>query len=216
MSNDHAEGPSETTDADEAPEPTEPTDSTDALDQDELVGPGRYPLRIQPAAAIQPGERDARRLLRIWFVRKSFYWIFFVGWTIGNLVAASRHQEPDFDLAHGAASPVWIVVILALAIKFIVGWVALGLAMPLALAHEPNLSPRENFGSSIGLFFDRLHVARAYRSLRWTHHVRQVAQHRLGEEGRRLGRLDPIFDVINITSGVIAFLSVIVVVIAIG
>jgi len=146
-------------------------------------------------------------------VRKSVYWMFFVGWTIGNLVAVSRRQEPDFDVSRGSVTSVWIVVLLALAIKFIVGWVALGMALPLALAHEPNLSPRENFGSSIGVFFDRLHLARAFRSLRWTHHVRQVAQHRLGEQGRRLGRLDPILDVINIASGVIAFLSAIVVVI---
>jgi hypothetical protein len=210
MSNEYADVPSDTTDADEVPARVGPTDD---VDRDELVGPGRYPLRIQPAAAIQPGEADAHRLLRIWFVRKSFYWMIFLGWTIGNLVAASRHQEPDFEVGGGSASPVWFLVLLALAIKFIVGWVALGMALPLALAHEPNLSPRENFGSSIGVFFDRLHLARAFRSLRWTHHVRQVAQHRLGEQGRRLGRLDPILDVINIASGVIAFLSAIVVVI---
>ena len=213
MSNEHADGPSETTDEAEVPERIEPTHD---LDRDELVGAGRYPLRIQPAAAIQPGEADARRLLRIWFVRKSVYWMFFLGWTIGNLVAVSRRQEPDFDVSRGSVTSVWIVVLLALAIKFIVGWVALGMALPLAFAHEPNLSPRENFGSGFGVFFDRLHVARAFRSLRWTHHVRQVAQHRLGEQGRRLGRLDPILDIINVVAGVIAFLSVIVVVIVVG
>ncbi len=65
MPNDDPHDPDDTPD-----EP--PVESTDrpSVDEDELVGPGRYPLRIQPAAAIQPGEQDARRLLRIWFVRK--------------------------------------------------------------------------------------------------------------------------------------------------
>ena len=180
------------------------------LEDDEIVGPGRYPLRVQPAAAIQPGEDDARRLLRLWFVRKSFYWLFFLGWTIANVVSVIQDRQPEFELDSGL-SPVWVVVIVAMALRFVVSWVALGLAFPLALAHEPNLSPRTNFGHSIGLFFDRLHVARAFRALRWTHHVRQVAQRRLGERGRRLGKLDPIFDIVNITTGVLAFVSVIVV-----
>ncbi len=175
-------------------------------DETELVGPGRYPLRIQPAAAIMPGEADARRLLRLWFVRKSFYWIFFSGWTVGSLVAASRHEQPEFDVQNSLTTA-WFLVFLALALRFVANWIALGLAFPLALAHEPNLSPRTNVGSGIGKFFDRLHIARAFRSLRWTHHVRQVAQRRLGRRGEQLGKLDPIFDIVNIATGVLAFVA---------
>lgn len=179
---------------------------TDVPDE-ELVGPGRYPLRIQPAAAIMPGEDDARRLLRLWFVRKSFYWILFLGMAVGSVYSMMRHREVDVDLTDPEAT--WaggfILMLVALALRFVVNWIALGLAVPLALAHEPNLSARDNFGASIGKFFDRMHIARAFRSLRWTHHVRQVAQHRLGDEGRRLGRLDPWFDIVNIASGVIGF-----------
>ena len=177
----------------------------------ELVGPGRFPLRIQPAAALQPGEADARRLLHLWFVRKSFYWILFLGVTIGGIAAAARHQTQEIDLGDpGKLTGSFVLVLVAFVLRFVVNWIALGLAFPLALAHEPSLSPRENFGARIGIFFDRLHVARSFRSLRWTHHVRQVAQHRLGDEGRRLGRLDPIFDVVNITMGVISFVALVV------
>jgi hypothetical protein len=185
------------------------------VDPDELVGPGRYQLRIEPAAALQPGRADAKRLLVIWFVRKSFYWIFFLGFAWGTVTAAVRGQQNQFDVdwmspnsvADGLLSP-WAGLILALIIRFVTGWIALGLAFPLALAHEPNLSPRTNFGSGIGRFFDRLHVARAFRALRWTHHVRQIALKRLGPRGAWVGKLDPIFDIVNIASGVVLVVTV--------
>lgn len=71
-------------------------------------------------------------------------------------------------------------------------------------AGEVDLAPRTSFGSSIGLFLDRLHVERAYRSLRWTHHVRRVALGQLGPTGDRLGKVDPILDIVNITAMVVA------------
>jgi hypothetical protein len=192
---------------------TESDQATDvAGDPTELVGPGGNPLRIQPAAALMPGRADSFRLMMVWFVRKSFYWLFFVGYSLGTWMAYVNHEGNEVDVdwtspdsvKEGLLSP-WSALILALIVRFAASWIALGLAMPLALAHEPNLAPRDNLGSSIGRFFDRLHVARAFRSLRWTHHVRQVALKRLGATGRRLGRLDPILDVVNIASAVVAF-----------
>jgi hypothetical protein len=61
------------------------------------------------------------------------------------------------------------------------------------------MPPRRYRGATIGIVFDLWHTARAYRALRWTHEVRQLAIARLGTTGRRLGRLDPILDVVNIT-----------------
>ncbi len=54
---------------------------------------------------------------------------------------------------------------------------------------------------------DRLNLARGYRALRWTHHVRQLALARLGPTGQRLARLDPIMDITNISLWVIAVLA---------
>jgi hypothetical protein len=147
-----------------------------------------------------------------WFVRKSFYWLVFLGWGVGSLVAywTSGSTQPDVDLTspdsvrEGLFSP-WVALVLALITRFVNNWVALGLAYPLAVAHEPGLTERTNVGSGIGRFFDRLHVARAFRSLRWTHDVRQVGLRRLGTTGERLRKLDPILDLVNIFSAVIAF-----------
>lgn len=184
----------------------------DGVDPDELVGSGGLPLRIEPATALQPGRGDAARLMVLWFVRKSFYWLFFVG-----LISASLgHEEVEVDwtsptsVLDGLLS--WLApLILALIIRFASSWGALLLAYPLARAHEVNLSPRTSFGSSIGMWFDRLHVARAFRSLRWTHHVRQIALRRLGSTGERVGKLDPILDYVNIGSAVVMIVMITVV-----
>lgn len=182
------------------------------VDDEELVGPGGFPLRIQPAAAIGPGTADAKRLLTIWFVRKSFYWLFFVGLTIGLTAAVIRHDDTDVEVTDPSSlTGTWILVLVALVVRFGAGWIALALTAPMVLAHEPNLSPRTNFGAGIGIFFDRLNLARAFRALRWTHHVRQVALHRLGDTGERLGKLDPILDIVNITSGVLTFVVPVIV-----
>jgi hypothetical protein len=168
-------------------------------------------LKIDPEVAVMPGTADAKRLLGIWFVRKSFYWIFFLGFTYGSVAALVRHETADVDVdwmspnsvGESLLSP-WAGLIFALILRFVVGWIALALTYPFAMAHDVDLEPRTNFGSGVGRFFDRLHIARAYRSLRWTHHVRQVALGRLGPSGPKVARLDPFLDLVNIASGVLS------------
>ena len=168
-------------------------------------------LKIDPEVAVLPGTADATRLLTTWFIRKSFYWIFFVGFTYGSVAAMVRHETAEVDIdwmspdsvGESLLSP-WAGLIFAVILRFVIGWIALLLAIPFALAHDTDLEPRTNFGSGIGRFFDRMHIARAYRSLRWTHHVRQVALRRLGPSGERIARLDPFLDLVNIASGVLS------------
>lgn len=191
-------------------------DDAGELETDELVGPGRYPLRIQPAAALAPGTTDVKRLLVVWYVRKSFYWMLFVGFIVAAIGQYVRQPDDSIELVlpSPAEEPsvlaTWALVFLAFGVKFVNGWIALALAVPMALAHEPSLEPRTNFGSSIGVFFDRKNLATAFRALRWTHHVRQVALRRLGPTGEKVGKLDPILDIVNIATGVLMFIVVIV------
>lgn len=159
------------------------------------------PPRISPEAALLPGHRDPLALLVVWYVRKSSYWMLWLG-IIAAMVAG---QSGAIDL--GFHSPESVLsrlvsplagVILAVILRVTAGLAGLALAYPLARAREAHLAPRRYRGRTIGTAFDRLHTARAYRSLRWTHHVRQVAIRRLGTTGRRLSRLDPAMDAANV------------------
>ncbi len=97
---------------------------------------------------------------------------------------------------------------IALILRFASSLAALGLAYPLAREHYTDLEPRSGFGSGIGRALDRLQVARAFRSLRWTHHVRALALGRLGRRGLLVSRLDPILDIANIGLFVVAIVVV--------
>ena len=168
------------------------------------------PPRIRPELALRPGTTDARNLLIVWYLRKSVYGLVALGLISGAL--AGTNIDVDFrsasDLESQLSSPLAPVVI-GVILRVLTGFAALLLALPLASAYEVGLAPRTSFGSGIGHVLDRLNLARGYRALRWTHHVRQVALARLGATGRRLQRLDPIMDTTNITLWVVAVVGII-------
>jgi hypothetical protein len=173
----------------------------------------REELRIRPEQALQPGRADARNLLVVWYIRKSFYAWLFLGLigaqaTRGTTDVDIDWTEPD-KLLGEFLSPL-IGLILAVVVRLGSTWAALALAYPLVRKHDTALEPRTGFTSGIGRWFDRLHVARAYRSLRWTHHVRQEALHRFGRAGQRVSKLDPIMDLVNIALLVLFCVSVVV------
>jgi hypothetical protein len=177
-------------------------------------GPGRAAsVRIPPEAAVRSGTFDALALLTVWFVRKSAYGVLFFGVIVLVVVGRTDEVGDEHSLGgywHSLVSPA-AGIILALVIRLASALAALALAHHLARSYERGLPPRTGFGQSIGTRLDRLHVTRAYRSLRWTHHVRQVAIARLGKTGAHLARLDPILDVINITFLVATIVALIVV-----
>jgi hypothetical protein len=172
--------------------------------------PVAEPPRIRPELALQPGATDARNLLVVWYLRKSVYGLVALGLIVGALTRTDI--DIDFrsasDLESQLSSPLAPLVV-GLILRVITSFAALLLALPLASAYEVGLSPRTNFGSGIGHVLDRLNLARGYRALRWTHHVRQVALARLGPTGQKLRHLDPIMDITNITLWVVAVIGTI-------
>ena len=164
-------------------------------------------LPIPPEAALRPGRGDPAALLCVWYVRKVSYGIIALGFLVGVAIGGGDQLTGGADTADQfwdeLRSPL-AGVILGIVIRVLASFAALALAYPLARERETHLPPRAYFGSSLTGILDRLHAARAYRSLRWTHHVRQVALARLGGTGRRLAHLDPILDVTNVTLFVIA------------
>jgi hypothetical protein len=163
--------------------------------------------RVRPEHAVRPGRTDARNLLIVWFVRKSFYGLIALG--LLGAVISRRVDDLGVDvtswdsLTSELASPM-VGLALGLLARFGSGVIGLWLAFPLVRAYEVGLSPRTGFGSAIGQWLDRLQLARAFRSLRWTHHVRQVALGRLGPSRAWVSRVDPVMDIANISLWVAA------------
>jgi hypothetical protein len=166
--------------------------------------------RIVPEAALRPGLGDARALLALWYVRKSSYWVFGLGVTIAALV----YRADTIDVGTASPATIWdelrsplAGVALAVILRLFSAGAGLLITYPLARAYEIGLEPRTNTGRTIGILLDRYKVMRAYRALRWTHHVRLAALRRLGAAGQRLARLDPIMDVANIALIATAFVA---------
>ena len=168
-------------------------------------------LQIELDACLLPGRRDSRRLLVAWFIKKSFWWMFFGGAALASFVHFIERVENDFridyqspeSVEHGLLSA-WALVVLAVLLRIAMAWVALALAFPLARLHEVDLDPRTGWNRHYATLSDRYKVAKAFRALRWTHHVRQVALDRVSPGPGWWRRLDPILDVANVV-GVVAF-----------
>lgn len=169
------------------------------------------PPRIELAACLQPGRADSRRLLVAWFVKKSFWWMFFGGAALASLVHFVERADNDFDVNYRSPESVeqgllsvWAFVVLAVLLRIGITWIAVGLALPLAKRHEVGLPPRTGWNRIYATWSDRYKVAKALRALRWTHHVRQVALDRVSPGPGWWRRWDPILDVANVV-GVVAF-----------
>lgn len=138
----------------------------------------------------------------MWYVRKSFYWMLWVGLCVAAYVGRTDEVDESLDSPgafwDGLLSPL-AGIILAVLLRFGTSLAGLALAYPLARAYEARLPPRTSVTRPLGLRLDRLNIMRAFRALRWTHDVRQAAIRRLGTTGERLSRLDPILDVANVS-----------------
>jgi len=196
---------------------------TDHPADDDIQAPSERPvpgasLRIDPVACLGPGRKDPRRLLVVWFVKKSFWWMFFGGSALATIVHAIERTDNKFQVRLSSPDTVlsgllsaFALVVLALLIRLMIGWVALGFAYPLARAHDAVLEPRVGWNRRWGTFSDRYKVAKAFRLLRWTHHVRQVALDRVAPGPSWWRRVDPILDVVNVLAVIGFFVTTFVI-----
>ena len=179
------------------------------------VTASRWPVqRVELDACLLTGTGDSVRLLLAWFVKKSFWWMFFGGAAFASLVHFVERVENEFNVSYTSPESVeagllsaWAPVVLAVLIRLAMGWIGVALAYPLARAHDHGLPARTGWNRHYATFSDRYKVAKAFRNLRWTHHVRQVALDRVapGRPSSWWRRWDPIIDVLNVI-GVIAFI----------
>ena len=166
---------------------------------------------LDPSAAVRDGF-DAIALLVLWLLRSAVPALLLAGLSYAWVVSETRFEAIPAVTTPGQAvqlllSP-FVLVAIAIILRFLVGIAALVLAYPLS---------RRETGSSIGpgmlwrpfrVWADRLHLVRAYRSLRWTSTVRQLAATRLGRWGRVLSWSGPVL----LVADVVMFIALIVVV----
>ncbi len=180
---------------------------------DDADADGLDPIRhpIDPSAAIR-GRFDATSLLVLWLLRSSVPALLLAGVSYAWVVSETRFEAIPEVTTPGQAVRVLLspfaFIAIAIILRFLVGIAALLLAYPLS---------RRETGSSIGpgmlrrpfrVWADRLHLVRAYRSLRWTSTVRELAARRLGRWGRVLSWSGPVL----LVTDVIMFVTLFVVV----
>lgn len=159
--------------------------------------------RLSPDEALRPGATDARVLLTLWFAHKSFYWLLFSGTAVAYVLHRADQvdvswTDPD-RLVAAVFSPL-VGLVLAGAVRIVTNLAALAVTWPLVREYEAPLPPREGPLAPVTTWLDRRQIAKALRSLRWTHHVRRCVLNRLGRRRAAVARLDPIIDVMNVVS----------------
>lgn len=172
--------------------------------------------RLDPERALRPGTADATVLLLLWVARKAFFPLIWLGLSIaaigfGNVeeIGAQLSVLDDPGAAMGALLSPLGGLVLAVGVRLLANLGALAAAFPLTSwtrSHEYTFGWR--FNRWFRSWWDRIYLARAYRSLRWTAVVRGLAYSRLGDRGQAIR----VVEITMFWTGIVFFLAFIVVV----
>ena len=160
---------------------------------------------MDPALALRTGRFDPGAVLVLWCARKAFYPLLWLGLIFATL---SGHTD-EINEAGGVADYVgtldsagevlaavlspMVVILLAFGLRMVVAALAFALAYPLTTWTQPtDYAHGRTRRSRSRLWSDRWQLTKAYRALRWTWAVRQVASEQLGELGRQLLGCGPV------------------------
>lgn len=169
--------------------------------------------QLDPAILFRPGVFDAYAVLAVWYVRRLFIPMLWIGMIIAiaagpDHIAKVTLETPE-DTWNALLSPLAGVVI-AIALRIGATFAALLLAIPASTAFGDRHQQRTSLGRRFGAISDRWNMASAFRSLRWTNDARAYAAARLGK-GRRVALLDRIYLVANITLPIAAIVVSVIV-----
>ena len=166
--------------------------------------------QFDPGVVLLAERFDPLALLWLWFARRLVYPLIWIGIT----VAALASQMDDADMAdidtvseafRALLSPLAGFVI-AIGLRLATSVVGLALAYRVTLSADAITLPFESQrAASLRSVVDRLLVTRAFRNLRWTKAVRQLADHRVGKAGRRFEVADRVVTVANVVLVVAMF-----------
>jgi hypothetical protein len=146
-------------------------------------------------------------------MRRAFVPLLWLGFAFATLVVAVfRNQDAETvvdELAQlegigdyiGAILSPFAGVVAAFLLRILVGLLAFAAAFPLSLHRDSgDYGAKRRSTRWMQLWRDRLYLTRAYRALRWTWAVRQVAAERTGRTGSMLLACDPILRWVGIAA----------------
>lgn len=147
-------------------------------------------VSFDPSSALRPGRADALALTVVGLLRGAAPALFVIG-LIYFVLTAGNHFESlpavatPMQAFRALLSPFAIAAVGVL-LRFVMGIVALLLAYPLSRQVTGSVIGPDIVKRPLRIWQDRLHLIRAYRSLRWTSPVRTLAVERLGRTGYAL------------------------------
>ena len=200
----------EAADRNHSEEPPAPTGNAGAAGTGKRVG-------LSPDQVIR-NDTDARIVLGLWTIRKAWFPLFWIGITVATvwvvtqgrdfneLQARIAELETGSGLLEEALTPLGLAVF-AIVMRLAalpLGWAA---AFPLTLLETKDAHADTNWlGRQIRLWRDRVHLTRAYATLRATWIVRYAAIDRIGAPNTILVRSIRILR----WTGVVAFIAYLV------
>lgn len=144
--------------------------------------------QIDPSLALREGSGDPKIVLGLWCLRKSFFPLLWLGFTVAVLALGDLEtldsRMPSFDspgeMLSSLLSPFGVLVV-ALGVRIGAGLLGLAAAFPLTLrTRHADYKTGWSATAWLRVWWDRWRLAGAYRSLRWTWAVRNLARQRLG------------------------------------
>lgn len=162
----------------------------DSVDRAHTVdASGREPIirPFRPDQALRPGWFDPLALVIVGLIRGTFPLLFVVG-----MIYMWLSFGPKLDTVPSLTSPMQAfrallspfgVLAVAFLLRLTTGIAALVLAYPLSRHTTGSVIGPDIFKRPFRIWNDRLHLVRAYRSLRWSSPVSRLAIRRLGRTG---------------------------------
>lgn len=144
-------------------------------------------VSFDPDSALRPGRFDPLALTVVGLLRGAAPALFVVGLivfilTVGNHFEALPAIATPMQALRALLSP-FAVAAVGVLLRFATGIAGLLLAYPLSRRATGSVIGPDLVKRPLRVGQDRLHLIRAYRSLRWTSPVRRLAIERLGRTG---------------------------------
>lgn len=144
---------------------------------------GGLPHGLDPQVALRPGRFDPFALWIVYLLRRTFFPLAFLSTIVLSLTGRDGETLAGVDTVgeflEAVRSPL-VLLVVATMIRVMATILGFMFAYPLSHRAPLAISPHQGRWSAWGRLMDRLHVTRAYRSLRWTKAVRDVAAERIG------------------------------------